>query len=362
MPIVFLKAGTPGVESQVPWIDDFIYLTETGQLTLDMKNLSFKAYIPTNDPLLDLTPLDYLKQYRTSNIQLARLAKTTDKAVARKALMLDISRSSANMNSARVPTPPLSLTNPKSTTTSRPPIPTRKSSTFHKALITKLRPLPFQYVWAVWHENPSKAPVHAELTPTPSPDRSAPPASLSTSTFSTCLTLLADSVPDIGVFYKVYNNFPWESLKLKDSIHIFRAGVKPLWEDPENLDGGAFTLKVRRDDGRAIKAWEEVCLMGCGGELQAALVDAGITKDHVLGMSYSPRLYWGHITIWTKRGESFKSVEVLERMMLERLSPELRPRSSVEYYYKKHSEHEGWEEAVADAMASRSLSEGKVVT
>jgi len=45
-------------------------------------------------------------------------------------------------------------------------------------------------------------------------------------------------------------------------------------------------------------------------------------------------------------------VEVLEKMMLERLSPELRPRSKTEYYYKKHSEHEGWEEAVRGISAT----------
>ena len=100
--------------------------------------------------------------------------------------------------------------------------------------------------------------------------------------------------------------------------------------------------------------------MGCGGELQAALAEAGITKDHVLGMSYSPRLYWGHISIWTKKGDSFKSVEVLEKMMLQRLTPELRPRSSGEYYYKKHSEHEGWKEAVAGTTASHNVPDEKV--
>jgi hypothetical protein len=349
MPIVFSKMGASAFEDHVPWIDEFIYLTETGQLTPDMKTLGFKAYIPSKNPLLELTPLGYLRQYRANNIKLVRLARTINEDIVQKALKLDISNTSPAMDTARAQTPSVSFTSPENTTTSRPPLPTRKSSTFHKALMTKLRPLPFQYVWAVWHENPSKAPVQAEPTPTSSPDGTAPPTSLSTSTFSIRLTLLADSVPDIGVFYKIYNNFPWESLRLKDSIHIFRAGVKPLWEDPENLDGGAFTLKIRR-------------LMGCGGELQAAFVDAGITKDHVLGMSYSPRLYWGHITIWTKKGESFKSVEVLEKMMLERLSPELRPRSSGEYYYKKHSEHEGWKEAVAGAMATTNASDRKVVS
>lgn len=360
MPIVFSKPGASAFENHVPWIDQFIYLTETGQLTTDVKTLGFKAYISSNDPLLDLTPLQYLKLYRVNNICLITVIQKTNEDLIRKALRLNESSPSPTMNTAQEPTPSISFTNPENTTTTRPPIPTRKSSTVHKELMRRLRPLPFQYVWAVWHENPSKAPVQAEPTPTSSPDEPAPSMSLSTSTFSTRLTLLADSVPDIGVFYKIYNNFPWESLKLKDSVHIFRAGVKPLWEDPENLDGGAFTIKVRRDEGRAIKAWEEVCLLGCGGELQAAFTEAGITRDHVLGMSYSPRLYWGHITIWTKKGESYKSVEVLEKMMLERLSPELRPRSKTEYYYKKHSEHEGWEEAVRGIGATDRKPDEKV--
>ena len=361
MPIVFSKSRTSAFEGRVPWIDQFIYLTETGRLTPEIKTLGFKAHIPSGDSLLYLTPLQYLNYYRANSIRLDNLVKRTNEGYIRKALKFDMSRPPPSMSTSQEPIPSVAYTSPENTTTTRPPLPTRKSSSIHKALLTKLRPLPFQYVWAVWHENPSKAPVHAEPTPTSSPDGPAPSTSLSTSTFSTRLTLLSDSVPDIGVFYKIYNNLPWEALKLKDSIHIFRAGVKPLWEDPENLEGGAFTLKVRRDEGRAVKTWEEICLLGCGGELQAAFVEAGITKDHVLGMSYSPRLYWGLITIWTKKGDSFKSVEVLEKMMLERLSPDLRPGSSGEYYYKKHSQHEGWKEAVAGTMASRNVHDKKVV-
>lgn len=32
---------------------------------------------------------------------------------------------------------------------------------------------------------------------------------------------------------------------------------------------------------------------------------------------------------------------------MSRLSPELQPKSEMDYYYKKHSDHEGWQEAVA---------------
>ena len=132
----------------------------------------------------------------------------------------------------------------------RPALTSRKSSSLHLNVIKKLRPLPFQYVWAVWHD---KA------------------ASCASASYDERLTLLAEAVPDIGSFYRIYNNFPWENVKIKDSVHVFRSGVKPLWEDKENLEGGSLTVKVKREEGKAIKAWEELCLMACGGELQAAV-------------------------------------------------------------------------------------------
>jgi hypothetical protein len=39
-------------------------------------------------------------------------------------------------------------------------------------------------------------------------------------------------------------------------------------------------------------------------------------------------------------------VEKLQRAVIQGLSEDLRPRSSSEYYYKMHRDHEGFEEAV----------------
>ena len=97
-------------------------------------------------------------------------------------------------------------------------------------------------------------------------------------------------------------------------------------------------MKVRKDDGRDVAMWEEICLLGCGGELQSAITPE---HDHVLGMSFSPRLYWTHILIWTKQGNNKKSVDLLETTVLDRISPDLKPESG-EYYYKKHSDRDGW--------------------
>lgn len=63
-------------------------------------------------------------------------------------------------------------------------------------------------------------------------------------------------------------------------------------------------------------------------------------------MSYSPRVYWVHITVWNKQGDNVRAREILEQTILDRLSPDLKPQSDRDHYYKKHSDHDGWAEAV----------------
>lgn len=81
-------------------------------------------------------------------------------------------------------------------------------------------------------------------------------------------------------------------------------------------------------------------------------------RDHILGISYSPRLYTAHISIWTKKGDNKKSIEALQKTILSRLSEDLRPASEEEYYYKKHSDHEGFGDAVKGVPAQGKLERG----
>jgi hypothetical protein len=160
---------------------------------------------------------------------------------------------------------------------SRPGLP-RRSSSLHKLLITKLRPMPFQYLWSVWHSKASSA-----MGPSPQPLDAYQ------------LSLLVDSVADIGTFYRIFNNLPWSAVRQKESIHIFRAGVRPLWEDEENKRGGRWLIRVRPEfdddaalagagekDGRRkdVRTWEEVCLLCLGGELQSVIAQ-GISQSTV---------------------------------------------------------------------------------
>ncbi|EXJ84259.1 hypothetical protein A1O3_04926 [Capronia epimyces CBS 606.96] len=119
-----------------------------------------------------------------------------------------------------------------SVTVAARPSPPRRSSSLHRVVITKLRPLPFQYRWSLWHSKPDDKDEYL-------------------------LKTLVEDVADIGAFYRIFNNVPWNDLKQKDSLHIFRAGVKPLWEDAENQNGGRWLIRVRPENNRAVRMWEE---------------------------------------------------------------------------------------------------------
>lgn len=47
-------------------------------------------------------------------------------------------------------------------------------------------------------------------------------------------------------------------LKTYRKLHLFKAGVKPMWEDPENIKGGKWILRLRKN--KVNRAWENVCM------------------------------------------------------------------------------------------------------
>lgn len=66
------------------------------------------------------------------------------------------------------------------------------------------------------------------------------------------------------------------------------------------------------------------------------------------------------ITIWNRDGANEKTKEGILDVVLEKVSPELKPQPR-NYYYKQHSEHAGFSEVVAKASEkSKKAEEGKI--
>ena len=128
--------------------------------------------------------------------------------------------------------------------TDMPLLDTRR--TLHQNVLGKLRPLPFQYHWTVWYDRYSES-------------RSCDDR----------LYVLHGDVADIATFYRVYNNYPWDRVRLRDTVHIFRKGVKPMWEDPENLKGGCWKFRVPKS--KANEFFHEIAILLIANEFQAVL-------------------------------------------------------------------------------------------
>ncbi|KAL4956714.1 translation initiation factor eIF 4e-like domain-containing protein [Aspergillus filifer] len=224
--------------------------------------------------------------------------------------------------------------------------PTDRSSpatrrTLHQNILGKLRPLPLQYHWTFWYDKHADNAITTNTTTTTTTGDAK-----EVQIYDSRLSILYESVSDIATFYRIYNNYPWEKIPQRDTVHIFRKGVKPIWEDPENLRGGCWRFRVPKRKAQAF--FHEIAILAISNEFQAVLEKE---HDHVLGVSTSVRFNTHLISVWNKLGDNERSVELLKETILNRLSPELRPvdSGSNSFFYKRHDANEGFKEAVERA-------------
>lgn len=108
-------------------------------------------------------------------------------------------------------------------------------------LVRHLRAPPFQYAWTFYHDKYADS-----------------------QNYEGRLTLLKEDIITAKPFWEVLNSFPFDALKMKDSVHFFKRGVKPVWEDPRNVKGGSWTFRVPK--AQAEDFWKEVLMLAVGEE------------------------------------------------------------------------------------------------
>lgn len=52
------------------------------------------------------------------------------------------------------------------------------------------------------------------------------------------------------------------SLKPYRELHLFKSGIKAMWEDPGNAKGGKWVIRLRKN--KIDRAWENVCMAMLG--------------------------------------------------------------------------------------------------
>ncbi|KAI9878622.1 MAG: hypothetical protein M1830_000389 [Pleopsidium flavum] len=216
------------------------------------------------------------------------------------------------------------------TTTSTKPT-DRKAAKLN--MLKRMRPPPFTNVWAFWHDK-YVAPTVTDASPS--------------TTYENRLTLMSAEIHDIKEFYQIYNNTPCENLRQRDSFHLFKRGVKPVWEDPRNVHGGCWTFRVPKEKSTEFWMMLQVIAIGEGFD------DVIEPTDDICGLSLTTRFTSNLIMLWNRNGTNQKSIDGILEVVLEELPDHLKPKDS-SYYYKKHSEHAGFSEVVAAAKGKKEV-------
>lgn len=69
----------------------------------------------------------------------------------------------------------------------------------------------------------------------------------------------AFTIATIREFWKYYQHMVRPSrLKENDNIYMFKAGIHPSWEAPENKGGGCLKVKLKKQ--RSNRQWEDILL------------------------------------------------------------------------------------------------------
>jgi len=140
-------------------------------------------------------------------------------------------------------------------------------------------------------------------------------------------------------FWKNFNNLPpVDKLKQKSSFHMMKAGIRPIWEDPENANGGFWATRVRKED--TAYAWKELVLAAIGEQFGPVLSN----DDDICGVSVSVRPHDNIIEVWNSNASGNVNA-ILAR--IKTIVPTVELKNP---FYKPHREHSAFNAAKSTTM------------
>jgi len=139
------------------------------------------------------------------------------------------------------------------------------------------------------------------------------------------------TVNTVQSFWKVYNNIIGpEQLQLRSSLHFMKSGIRPVWEDPHNENGGAWSFRVNKSDSQVV--WRELLMLLIGEQFE----DVVAKGDDIFGLTVSSRYNSDIFAIWNKNADVHENSKVMEKLQELII---LKPIDLQSPYYKVHKDH-----------------------
>jgi translation initiation factor 4E len=112
-------------------------------------------------------------------------------------------------------------------------------------------------------------------------------------------------------FWRVFNNVkPASSIGVGSNYSLFRKGIEPAWEDPQNVSGGKFVLTLQKKGNKSERIdeyWLQTVLALVGETMDE-------TGDQINGAVVSIRRSNDRLALWTSGTDKRVCVALGERL------------------------------------------------
>jgi len=107
---------------------------------------------------------------------------------------------------------------------------------------------------------------------------------------------------DIQSYWRWMNNLPTaQQLEASCTYHLMKKGIRPLWEDKSNVNGGSFSFRVSSMEF-IDEIWTTFSLNAVAGQFDLFLSDY---FNELCGVSIGMRKNEASFTLWTSNAKSF---------------------------------------------------------
>lgn len=126
-------------------------------------------------------------------------------------------------------------------------------------------------------------------------------------------------------FWEIYTHLIRPSeFSCNSDLHLFKVGVKPMWEDDANKNGGKWLIRLRK--GISSRCWENLIL--------AMLGEQFMVGDEICGAVISVRFQEDILSIWNRTSSDYHSTNRIRDTLRRVLN--LPPNTVLEY--KTHND------------------------
>ncbi|GLB39031.1 putative initiation factor [Lyophyllum shimeji] len=168
---------------------------------------------------------------------------------------------------------------------------------------------PLQYPWTIYHDTKAKFPYTPASATVPDTAFSAQPPE--STDYEAGLTIIGE-FDTVESFCRYFNWLkPPSKLERNSNYHLFKSGIKPMWEDEANANGGKWVLTMKNNPALLDRCWSWLAMALVGEELEEA--------DEICGAVVSLRSKVDRIQVWTRSKDDVEKLNAIGKKLVKLL-------------------------------------------